>query len=110
MIRSDGWVKVLDFGLAKMLLQRDAEAEIAQHEDDANLLAAVSPLRRAAVSHDTSPGLIMGTASYMSPEQAQGKESDARSDIFSFGIVFYELLTGRRASEGETVLKNTSST
>ena len=75
MVRPDGYLKVLDFGLAKLsLLEDDGE--------------------RATLS--TDPGLIMGTPEYMSPEQAAGEEVDFRSDQFAFGVVMYELLSGRR--------------
>jgi eukaryotic-like serine/threonine-protein kinase len=88
MIRRDGIVKVLDFGLAKLIEKKlvisNAEAET-----------------RALVK--TKPGVIMGTASYMSPEQARGKETDARTDIFSLGIVLYEMLTGHLPFTGETM-------
>jgi Tol biopolymer transport system component/predicted Ser/Thr protein kinase len=80
-------VKILDFGLAKLI-----EAQ-AQPED---------PNRTLEPS--TVQGLIMGTPSYMSPEQAQGKPVDARSDIFSFGSLLYEMLTGKRAFRGDTKL------
>src|SRR5580658_9580276 len=76
-------VKLLDFGLAKQL-------EIGAAGLD------------AAMTIKTEPGMVLGTINYMSPEQVQGKEIDARSDIFSFGLVLYELLTGRRAFEGES--------
>ncbi|MDX2042338.1 MAG: protein kinase [Acidobacteriota bacterium] len=89
MIRPDGLVKILDFGIAKLAEMRNEEAEIARPS--------------------TLPGMIVGTASYMSPEQAQGKTIDARNDIFSFGIVFYEMLTGRRPFAGETALESISS-
>ena len=80
-VTADGRVKVLDFGLAKL-----TEAAPASPED---------PTVTAAQS--TKLGMIVGTAAYMSPEQAEGKKVDARSDIFSFGSVLYEMLTGRRA-------------
>jgi hypothetical protein len=81
-IRPDGGVKVLDFGLAKSIAKNDAHMEIAQSV--------------------TTPGSIMGTAPYMSPEQARGHEVDRRSDIWSFGCTVYEMLTGKRAFYGPT--------
>ena len=97
MIRQDGLAKILDFGIAKLLESPAAAGRLG--EDDAT---AIKP-------QSTSPGMIIGTANYMSPEQAKGKEVDAKTDIFSFGIVFYEMLTGKRAFEGETALESISS-
>ena len=82
----DGHVKVLDFGLAK------PKAGLAFEATDSDL-----PTQRM-----TAEGLILGTVSYMSPEQAEGKPVDERSDIFSLGIVFYEMLTGQRPFQGDT--------
>jgi serine/threonine-protein kinase len=77
LVRPDGTAKLIDFGLAKTLL---SEADVTR----------------------TTEGLIAGTAAYMSPEQAQGKPLDARSDVFSFGAVLYEVLSGQRAFPGDT--------
>jgi eukaryotic-like serine/threonine-protein kinase len=79
-ITTDGFVKILDFGLAKL---RPPEAA---SNGDSNL-----PTQRKV----TDPGAVMGTASYMSPEQARGQDVDARSDIFSLGVVLYEMIVGR---------------
>ena len=87
-VREDGTVKVLDFGLAKAL-------EPAPDADPSQ-----SPTLTAAA---TQMGVIMGTAACMSPEQARGKTVDKRADIWAFGCVLYEMLTGRRAFEGEDV-------
>jgi eukaryotic-like serine/threonine-protein kinase len=85
-VTPEGKVKILDFGLAKTL-----------HEQ-----ATPSDLSRSPTIMDqmTVPGLVLGTAAYMSPEQAEGKKVDVRSDIFSLGSVLYEMVTGRRAFEG----------
>jgi serine/threonine protein kinase len=83
-----GLVKILDFGLAKVLFQ--------QTEDDD------SSDRTMLFGKETIPGMVLGTASYMSPEQARGLEIDQRSDLFSLGVVLYEILTGKRPFEGAT--------
>jgi serine/threonine protein kinase/tetratricopeptide (TPR) repeat protein len=83
-----GQAKMLDFGLAKLATGREA----APGADDAT---------RTSLDM-TTPGTVMGTVSYMSPEQALGKPLDARTDIFSLGVVLYEMITGRRAFEGDT--------
>ncbi len=84
MVRPDGYVKLLDFGLAKpMATELHSQASLA--------MGAI-----------TSPGIVMGTLSYMSPEQTCGAKLDARSDIYSLGVVFYELLTGKAAFEANT--------
>lgn len=88
MLRRDGYVKVLDFGLAKL-----TEQGFLKHDED---LADIFEAK-------TLPGMILGTANYMSPEQARGLEVDTRSDIFSLGIVIYEMVTGIAPFNGETV-------
>lgn len=91
MIRDDGYVKVLDFGLAKMSEQVWANSKTS-HPDDVTYIQI-----------QTQAGMVMGTAAYMSPEQSRGKEVDSRTDIFSLGVVLYELLTQRQPFTGETI-------
>jgi serine/threonine protein kinase/dipeptidyl aminopeptidase/acylaminoacyl peptidase len=88
-ITPDGKVKVLDFGLAKLSDQRASAPSL---ESSPTLMPEA-----------TLAGAIMGTAAYMSPEQARGKEVDKRADIWAFGVVLYEMLTGQRLFKGETV-------
>ena len=88
-VRADGTVKVLDFGLAKALAGDDVGADLSQ-----------SPTVTAT---GTREGVILGTAAYMSPEQARGKPLDKRTDIWSFGCVLFEMLTGKAAFAGETL-------
>src|SRR5215813_5692333 len=87
-ITPDGKVKVLDFGLAK-----------AFEDEPVNVTLSNSPTRSMA----TNGGIILGTAAYMSPEQAKGRQVDRRTDIFAFGCVLYEMLTGRPVFDGEGV-------
>ena len=78
-------MKLLDFGLAKLYEQDESVSSVPTADMPA-----------------TQAGAILGTVAYMSPEQAQGKPADARSDIFSFGLVLYEMLSGRKAFSGES--------
>lgn len=91
-ITHDGTVKVLDFGLAKLSDPLDAALR-----SDAALPTITSPALM------TGAGVILGTAAYMSPEQAKGRTADKRSDVWAFGCVLFEMLTGRRAFDGEDV-------
>ncbi len=84
-LTKDGRVKILDFGLAKL-----TQAESGSHTS------------LPTATHGTEAGVVLGTAGYMSPEQVRGKTLDARSDIFSFGAILYEMLSGKRAFHGDT--------
>src|SRR5215475_2055183 len=91
-ITNDGRVKILDFGLAKLT------------QLDGNPSQTDVPTRRV----DTDPGVVMGTVGYMSPEQLKGGKVDQRADIFSFGAILYEMLSGRRAFQGESAAETMS--
>ena len=88
-VKADGAVKVLDFGLAKAMSEDASEGDMSN-----------SPTLSMAA---TRQGVILGTAAYMSPEQARGKKVDRRTDIWAFGVVLYEMLTGKQAFEAEDV-------
>ncbi len=90
MVRPDGLVKVLDFGLAKLT---ERPAATPEADSQAETIARLS----------TDPGMVMGTMSYMSPEQARGQKVDHRTDIFSLGVMLYEMIVGRRPFEGATM-------
>jgi serine/threonine protein kinase len=82
MVRTDGYVKILDFGLARLIHPPGLQPE--------------------ALS-DTHPGQVLGTARYMSPEQARGENPETPSDVFSLGLVFYEMATGSHAFEADSL-------
>src|SRR6202162_784737 len=88
-VTAEGTVKVLDFGLAKALSDEVSESDMSN-----------SPTLSMAA---TRQGVILGTAAYMSPEQAKGKTVDRRTDVWAFGAVLYEMLTGKQAFHGEGV-------
>jgi len=92
MVRANGLAKILDFGIAKL---SDSGKQLSL---DAEAATAIKP-------QATSPGMIIGTANYMSPEQAKGQTVDARSDIFSFGVVLYEMLAGHLPFAGATAME-----
>jgi serine/threonine-protein kinase len=92
-VRDDGTVKVLDFGLAKAL---DQDPKTSRPQDLASSPTITSPAM-------TQAGIILGTAAYRAPEQAKGTPATKRSDIWAFGCMLHEMLTGRRAFEGEDI-------
>ena len=101
MVRNDGLVKVLDFGLAKLIEGNDIAGTIDESD---HLQTSDAERFRAGASRvvKTDTGLLMGTLPYMSPEQLNGEELDARTDLFSLGVVIYEMLTGELPFRGKT--------
>ncbi len=107
MIRPNGLVKILDFGIAKSIPEFGfGNADWAKSsEESETLIQTDNPPSQTPNPNSTAPGMIIGTANYMSPEQAKGKVIDARTDIFSFGVVLYEMIAGKLPFEGENALE-----
>jgi serine/threonine-protein kinase len=102
-IRRDGTVKVLDFGLAKALDSTTPDLKVEPAPALAPTITSPARLRQGFGEAGTEMGVILGTAAYMSPEQARGKSVDRRADIWAFGVVLYEMLSGARPFDGETM-------
>jgi serine/threonine protein kinase len=92
-VTASGQVKILDFGLAKLVTESHSAATTVTESETETITNATTRTR---------PGRLMGTPAYLSPEQARGEEVDARTDIFSFGVVLYQMATGRPTFRGET--------
>ncbi|MGH9755266.1 MAG: protein kinase domain-containing protein [Blastocatellia bacterium] len=110
MLRRDGIVKVLDFGLAKLVetgmgdreTERQRDSETAGQQDTLSVPPSLRPSVPLSSPLHTDPGTVMGTATYMAPEQARGWRVDARADIFSLGVALYEMVAGRAPFDGPT--------
>jgi len=101
-VGSDGVVKVLDFGLAKLVDQQVGTGGAALPQGGAGSPANETKTEEGDAGPHSRPGTVAGTAGYMSPEQATGKKVDTRTDVFSFGAMLYEMVTGRRAFVGDS--------
>ena len=100
-VTTRGQAKILDFGLAKLTHSGVAPVSVPAGGDE-DIAATARATASIEPEYLTSPGMVMGTVAYMSPEQARGEELDARTDLFGFGAVLYEMTTGKRAFDGPT--------
>ena len=101
-VRDDGAVKVLDFGLGKAI---EASSTSGPYLMNSPTLTSPARLRDGYGEAGTVAGMVIGTAAYMAPEQAKGRAADKRADIWAFGVVLYEMLTGGRLFDGETIIE-----
>src|SRR5262249_14392217 len=102
LVSRDGHVKLLDFGIAKVI----AAAQEPEPEPDADTSHGLLQETVASKANRTGTGMVIGTPGYMSPEQIRGDPIDARTDLFSLGVVLHELLSGRRAFPGGTAVES----
>ena len=101
-VTTRGQIKILDFGLAKLAMT-ETDLPSVPPEEDQNISSRSAFRRESAIEHSLSrTGIAMGTAGYMSPEQVRGEKLDSRTDLFSFGLIHFEMATGRRAFSGDT--------